>query len=722
MLGANEERGESELSLELCLGRPVIKPTGVRQSKGSGDDGMDLGADGCSRRTQGLNDGKETIGFGDSSMDSQIKVAADKHLAESYQASCSVGCVRSEVDDQIDFPQRLRNMPADGCVPPAESASAGAGCLVNAHGGAQWKDYIYQQRNRELQAQRQQAARKKRRMLIGEQKQQKLQLEKSKLFLGSPMHSKSSLYTQKSVEKNRAVQYQKEGASERLLLERTISETFLASQLDKIEKKQSILKEERAQFQDIHRSVQEQDRAMTDRELIAVFKPKEVNEVNLPTQFYPDHKYSQLTEGIKNLQAAQWIQESHKMMSPVAPSFTEKKNLTLDTASNFTLDASQTNCRKAEQVDILTKTVENFVDENEKESASDKGDKGQRSKIPNILINQTSAENESTDSPTTHPEVEAVAAPFFSQPLPTNNASFIQMTFAFPLHASNVDGVSAIVPYFMPYVSAQPLGSQGQSAFTSYQFCIPPESKPLQMATLEPTARGGTTPLRPTPVRHPSISSTNPRKRPGESQQQEQNCSQGGVTLLSNETARLDVSLKAHLSGDISSEYSKEGSFLDHVHSHAFSRTNSSGIEEVPVPGHSHSGKSSSSSSEVYQSAHEETVESYPIRKAGDMNVQAIQEHGQRRETETGAAATHKGLLSNGGPLVSTTANGKTINGILYTFSKGEVKIRCKCHGNYMNAGEFVIHGGGVASSHPERSIVVINPFPFANHSPEVQC
>ncbi|GMI66366.1 hypothetical protein HRI_000305900 [Hibiscus trionum] len=62
-------------------------------------------------------------------------------------------------------------------------------------------------------------------------------------------------------------------------------------------------------------------------------------------------------------------------------------------------------------------------------------------------------------------------------------------------------------------------------------------------------------------------------------------------------------------------------------------------------------------------------------------------------------------------PCVSTTGNGadgKTINGFLYRYTKSEVSIICVCHGNSFTPAEFVQHAGGNDVSHPLRHITVI--------------
>uniref|UniRef100_A0A0D6QXI8 Tify domain-containing protein n=1 Tax=Araucaria cunninghamii TaxID=56994 RepID=A0A0D6QXI8_ARACU len=61
-------------------------------------------------------------------------------------------------------------------------------------------------------------------------------------------------------------------------------------------------------------------------------------------------------------------------------------------------------------------------------------------------------------------------------------------------------------------------------------------------------------------------------------------------------------------------------------------------------------------------------------------------------------------------PCVSTTGeDGKTVNGFLYSYSKGEVCIVCVCHGRFLSPAQFVQHAGGIDLLHPERHIVV-NP------------
>ncbi|KAK8565171.1 hypothetical protein V6N13_020296 [Hibiscus sabdariffa] len=74
--------------------------------------------------------------------------------------------------------------------------------------------------------------------------------------------------------------------------------------------------------------------------------------------------------------------------------------------------------------------------------------------------------------------------------------------------------------------------------------------------------------------------------------------------------------------------------------------------------------------------------------------------------------AIHRDVLGNM-PYVSTTGNGadgKTINGFLYRYTKSEVSIICVCHGSSFTPAEFVRHAGGndVSLSHPLRHITVI--------------
>ncbi|KAJ7289016.1 hypothetical protein O6H91_Y307300 [Diphasiastrum complanatum] len=646
MLGDEDDNGV-EVSLELCLGRPAIKPACVSQPRRSEDERSlvtDRVVDG-GVATTGFRHGREMSTM---AVDSAAGFASDKYATEFYQTSCSLGCVR-EMDEKMVFPQRvLANMsvtsvelPVAGYVAQDSSASAlrktfsdAAGCLSNAYVDAQWKDVISQQhvldhqRKRELHAQKRQAARKKRKLLIGEQKNKKLEIEKSKLFPNSPTHSISSPYTKESL-------------------------PYLPRS---------------AEFQDIRHALQrERDGAhVKEKELMFGFKPKANDEPNLPTGRVSDHNSAQPTEEHDKLETDQWIQKVHelrKVMSPNAPSITQNRTPTSEMAYSPS-HAFQTDFTNSDQANILLKKAKFSLDKTEK--AMPARDKVLQNEVPKLLNDQISSRNESTASPTTGFETEAPATPFWRS-LPTFNADyFIPTPFTFPLQ--NVGGLSHPVPNFM--LASQALRSYGESPCTSFQFSIPPGSTPFQRATLDTTASIESPVLQKTASRHRPISRTKRRKGPGRSRQLEQICFQGIQ-------------------------------------------------EEVAASGPSHSGKSSSSSSEVYQSAHGETVESYPTRVAADMNVEALQEHGKQRAT---AATTHKQLPSSDGLSVSTTANGKTIKGVLQTYNEGEVKIRCYCHGNYMNAREFVVHAGGIADPHPERRILVLNPFLYTDpRSPSVQ-
>ncbi|KAJ7289015.1 hypothetical protein O6H91_Y307300 [Diphasiastrum complanatum] len=695
MLGDEDDNGV-EVSLELCLGRPAIKPACVSQPRRSEDERSlvtDRVVDG-GVATTGFRHGREMSTM---AVDSAAGFASDKYATEFYQTSCSLGCVR-EMDEKMVFPQRvLANMsvtsvelPVAGYVAQDSSASAlrktfsdAAGCLSNAYVDAQWKDVISQQhvldhqRKRELHAQKRQAARKKRKLLIGEQKNKKLEIEKSKLFPNSPTHSISSPYTKESL-------------------------PYLPRS---------------AEFQDIRHALQrERDGAhVKEKELMFGFKPKANDEPNLPTGRVSDHNSAQPTEEHDKLETDQWIQKVHelrKVMSPNAPSITQNRTPTSEMAYSPS-HAFQTDFTNSDQANILLKKAKFSLDKTEK--AMPARDKVLQNEVPKLLNDQISSRNESTASPTTGFETEAPATPFWRS-LPTFNADyFIPTPFTFPLQ--NVGGLSHPVPNFM--LASQALRSYGESPCTSFQFSIPPGSTPFQRATLDTTASIESPVLQKTASRHRPISRTKRRKGPGRSRQLEQICFQGGPTSLRNETPTLGIPSKRPLSGTISCDYTKGRNFLDHAYNHAFSGTSSGIQEEVAASGPSHSGKSSSSSSEVYQSAHGETVESYPTRVAADMNVEALQEHGKQRAT---AATTHKQLPSSDGLSVSTTANGKTIKGVLQTYNEGEVKIRCYCHGNYMNAREFVVHAGGIADPHPERRILVLNPFLYTDpRSPSVQ-
>ncbi|KAJ7515273.1 hypothetical protein O6H91_22G008400 [Diphasiastrum complanatum] len=717
----DEDACDLELDLELCLG---IRPKGGNKSLDNGGHGRDRVAD----RSQRCENGREmSIAWGIGvDPPPQIRFDCDEHSAEFRQKSCC-----SEVDDLLEFHQRVRNMSAKtaaasvellhvaGYVSPASSAlprlvSDETGRLASASVDAEpRKGVVYlqygvdQQRKRELHVQKRQAERKKRKLLlVGEQKQHKL-LDTSKPFPGS-------LETQKS-EKDYDIEDQDEGTSEGLL-ERKSSKSSLASHLEKMEEKQAIMQDERTQFKDFQRASQrEQYRAMTDKEGMQGFKPKEHDEAKRPTESSSDHKSSQVTEEPNKLETAQWIQKFHelrKMMNPVDSS-SQNKIPASDVTSDVCPSISEKHFRNGEQVHASPKKLEISVDDHKKDVRNN----GLNSKDLKLLKDEISARNESQDSPVAGLHVEAATAPFS---LPTT-ASFIHNPFSLPMYFSSVNGVSYPVPYFIPYLAAR---TYGESSFTSYQLpTLPAGGTPFQMAASQTTSSCQTPVLQPTPVRCPVVSRTKQSDSPGRSRQQER-CSQGAAAFLPKETQTRFPS-KPPQSGAISSE-SRGMSWLDQADSHALSGTTSGVPEEAAASEPAHSGKSSSSSG-VYQSAHGETVESCPSKSAGEMNDQANQRTDQETTTETGGVgrncnqeSTHKGIPSTVAPFVSTTVNGNTITGVLYTYSKGEVKICCKCHGLYMNAREFVIHAGGVDSPHPERSILV-NLFSFTDPSPAVQ-
>ncbi|GLJ04992.1 hypothetical protein SUGI_0008710 [Cryptomeria japonica] len=61
-------------------------------------------------------------------------------------------------------------------------------------------------------------------------------------------------------------------------------------------------------------------------------------------------------------------------------------------------------------------------------------------------------------------------------------------------------------------------------------------------------------------------------------------------------------------------------------------------------------------------------------------------------------------------PWVSTTGvgpNGRTICGVMYKYDANQVGIVCACHGRHMLPGEFVLHAGKTDASSPEKNIVV---------------
>lgn len=69
-------------------------------------------------------------------------------------------------------------------------------------------------------------------------------------------------------------------------------------------------------------------------------------------------------------------------------------------------------------------------------------------------------------------------------------------------------------------------------------------------------------------------------------------------------------------------------------------------------------------------------------------------------------------------PWVTTTGkgpNGKTINGVLYIADGRHASLVCSCHGKHMSPAEFVEHSGSSDLANPERSIVVC-PVPSTNH------
>lgn len=69
-------------------------------------------------------------------------------------------------------------------------------------------------------------------------------------------------------------------------------------------------------------------------------------------------------------------------------------------------------------------------------------------------------------------------------------------------------------------------------------------------------------------------------------------------------------------------------------------------------------------------------------------------------------------------PWVTTTGKGpygKTISGVMYIVNGRHVRLVCSCHGKHMSPAEFVEHSGSADLSNPERHIVV-SPFPSFNH------
>ncbi|EYU44202.1 hypothetical protein ABFS82_08G031500 [Erythranthe guttata] len=82
---------------------------------------------------------------------------------------------------------------------------------------------------------------------------------------------------------------------------------------------------------------------------------------------------------------------------------------------------------------------------------------------------------------------------------------------------------------------------------------------------------------------------------------------------------------------------------------------------------------------------------------------------GPTTKTETNAAAMPEM------PYVTTKeagANGKKVEGFLYKYRKGGVKIVCVCHGLFLTPAQFLNHGGFHNVDHPLKHIVV-NPFPL---------
>ncbi|XP_006848485.2 uncharacterized protein LOC18438233 [Amborella trichopoda] len=61
-------------------------------------------------------------------------------------------------------------------------------------------------------------------------------------------------------------------------------------------------------------------------------------------------------------------------------------------------------------------------------------------------------------------------------------------------------------------------------------------------------------------------------------------------------------------------------------------------------------------------------------------------------------------------PCVSATGDGpdgKTINGFLYRYTKGEISIVCVCHGSFLSPAEFVRHAGVTDVSQPLKHIIM---------------
>lgn len=74
-----------------------------------------------------------------------------------------------------------------------------------------------------------------------------------------------------------------------------------------------------------------------------------------------------------------------------------------------------------------------------------------------------------------------------------------------------------------------------------------------------------------------------------------------------------------------------------------------------------------------------------------------------------GSKATGRSIMANM-PCVSTKCgglNGRAIEGFLYKYAKGEVRIVCVCHGSFHSPAEFIKHAGGGDVENPLRHIVV---------------
>lgn len=64
-------------------------------------------------------------------------------------------------------------------------------------------------------------------------------------------------------------------------------------------------------------------------------------------------------------------------------------------------------------------------------------------------------------------------------------------------------------------------------------------------------------------------------------------------------------------------------------------------------------------------------------------------------------------------PFVCTKGSGpdgKRVEGFLYRYRKGEVRIVCVCHGNFLSPAEFVRHAGGgdIDVTNPLRQILML--------------